>query len=202
MCDKLAASIYQCQILLVVFKRSASTPKTPSPTPYLAPTQPGAIAAAPGIAPPPVATNWALQSNAGPSSSSVMRAIPGLMSTSADSLHPIARAAPAPRYSNNLSTNKTRFVAAPSSPSAAPPVPYAPNQLQGDIYLPQSATTVPPMPRQFYIQATCSFQGNPPLQLSFNVGDWILVIVQDSSGWWTGLLGSSVGLFPHNYCTT
>eukprot|EP01125_Pyxidicula_operculata_P018833 TRINITY_DN673_c0_g1_i2.p2 TRINITY_DN673_c0_g1~~TRINITY_DN673_c0_g1_i2.p2 ORF type:complete len:135 (-),score=32.95 TRINITY_DN673_c0_g1_i2:170-574(-) len=49
--------------------------------------------------------------------------------------------------------------------------------------------------------ANWDFEGNKELmQLSFKIGEEIIVLDEDDQGWWWGRLGENEGYFPANYC--
>jgi hypothetical protein len=47
--------------------------------------------------------------------------------------------------------------------------------------------------------AVCNYQSDNPLDLRFERGDRIHVLVQHHSGWWDGQLGDKRGLFPKSF---
>ena len=47
-------------------------------------------------------------------------------------------------------------------------------------------------------EAIYSFEASEPCDLSFNVGERIIVLKYDGD-WWTGQIGDRTGLFPNNY---
>jgi hypothetical protein len=63
-----------------------------------------------------------------------------------------------------------------TSPNGEPP-----NNVDNDIY-----------------EAVYAYEATDPSDLSFDVGDRILVIKRDGD-WWTGQIGDRIGTFPNNY---
>jgi len=50
-----------------------------------------------------------------------------------------------------------------------------------------------------WARAIYSYEAGEPDELSFQGGDLIKVLGQHESGWWTGELNGTRGLFPENY---
>nr|XP_023015070.1 intersectin-1 isoform X3 [Leptinotarsa decemlineata] len=69
-----------------------------------------------------------------------------------------------------------------------------PASLQNDA----SATFAEPESEPEYFIANYPYQSQEPGDLTFNAGEVIAVIKKDGD-WWTGKLGSNVGIFPSNY---
>ena len=47
-------------------------------------------------------------------------------------------------------------------------------------------------------EAVYSYEATEPTDLSFNVGERIIVLKRDGN-WWTGKIGDRTGTFPNNY---
>lgn len=54
-------------------------------------------------------------------------------------------------------------------------------------------------PLDYYV-ASYPYQSQEPGDLSFNAGDMIAVVKKEGD-WWTGKIGTNVGIFPSNYVT-
>ncbi len=48
--------------------------------------------------------------------------------------------------------------------------------------------------------AVWAYQAKEEGELSFNVGDEIIILEERRNGWWKGKRGGEIGEFPVNYC--